>query len=235
MVAFETGFFSAQVEDKQASGLTEDGATGGPIALSTVAPATPSANSFTIYDAWTAITGNSNKQRQMESIARGQVLFNTRTFSINNVGGFNDFPGIANPAPGSTCGTCHNQHNAGSDFLPMSQRGIGTSGDSVASNGPAPDPKLPIFKLACQNGATNPFTGNVVMTTDLDAALITGKCADIGMFTVPPLRSLASHAPYFHDGSAATLPDVVNFYDKRFSIGLSPTEKADIANFLSAL
>ena len=35
------------------------------------------------------------------------------------------------------------------------------------------------------------------------------------------LRALASRAPYFHNGSAATLEDVVDFYDTRFSIGLT--------------
>jgi cytochrome c peroxidase len=64
---------------------------------------------------------------------------------------------------------------------------------------------------------------------------VTGKCADIGKITVPALRGLASRAPYFHDGAAATLTDVVNFYDRRFSIGLSAQDKIDLVNFLNAL
>ena len=44
-----------------------------------------------------------------------------------------------------------------------------------------------------------------------------------------------ARAPYFHDGSAATLADVVNFYDTRFRIGLSTQDKQDLVNFLSAL
>jgi cytochrome c peroxidase len=66
-------------------------------------------------------------------------------------------------------------------------------------------------------------------------ALISGKCADIGRLTVAPLRGLASRAPYFSDGSAATLLDVVNFYNQRFSIGLTDQDKQDLVNFLSAL
>lgn len=50
-----------------------------------------------------------------------------------------------------------------------------------------------------------------------------------------PLRGLASRAPYFHNGSALTLSDVVNFYDKRFSIGFTTQEKADLVAFLSSL
>ena len=51
----------------------------------------------------------------------------------------------------------------------------------------------------------------------------------------PILRGLAARAPYFHNGSAATLPDVVDFYDRRFRIGLTDREKSDLAAFLNAL
>jgi cytochrome c peroxidase len=51
----------------------------------------------------------------------------------------------------------------------------------------------------------------------------------------PILRGLAARAPYFHNGSAATLMDVVNFYDERFSIGFTSDQKQDLVNFLNAL
>jgi len=35
------------------------------------------------------------------------------------------------------------------------------------------------------------------------------------------MRGLAAHAPYFTDGSAATLTDVVNFYNKQFNMNLT--------------
>jgi len=46
---------------------------------------------------------------------------------------------------------------------------------------------------------------------------------------------LAARAPYFHNGSAATLMDVVNFYDPRFGIKFTEQEKKDLANFLTTL
>jgi cytochrome c peroxidase len=49
------------------------------------------------------------------------------------------------------------------------------------------------------------------------------------------LRSVASRPPYFHDGSAADLPAVVEFYNNRFNIGLTEAEKADLVAFLAAL
>jgi mono/diheme cytochrome c family protein len=52
-----------------------------------------------------------------------------------------------------------------------------------------------------------------------------------------PLRALWQHPPYFHDGSAATLLDVVNRYnnDMQFSLGLTEKEKADLVEFLKTL
>ena len=49
------------------------------------------------------------------------------------------------------------------------------------------------------------------------------------------LRGLAARAPYFHNGSAATLSDVVEFYNQGFGIGLTAQQKADLAAFLNAL
>ena len=74
-----------------------------------------------------------------------------------------------------------------------------------------------------------------MLVNDPGMGLVTGRCADIGKFSVPTLRGLASHAPYFHDGSANTIADEVYFYNKRFSMGLTRQEKTDLTNFLAAL
>ena len=58
--------------------------------------------------------------------------------------------------------------------------------------------------------------------------MITGKWADIGKFKGPILRALAARAPYFHNGSAETLEEVVEFYETRFNIGLTAREIADL-------
>lgn len=55
------------------------------------------------------------------------------------------------------------------------------------------------------------------------------------MYRTTPLRALWQHPPYFHDGSAATLPDVVNHYDTQFALGLTPAQKADLVEFLKSL
>jgi cytochrome c peroxidase len=75
----------------------------------------------------------------------------------------------------------------------------------------------------------------VIKTTDPGRALISGKWADIGKFKGPTLRALAARPPYFHNGSAGTLTDVVDFYDMRFGIGFTAQEKQDLVAFLRSL
>jgi cytochrome c peroxidase len=55
------------------------------------------------------------------------------------------------------------------------------------------------------------------------------------MYRTTPLRALWQHAPYFHDGSAATLLDVVNHYDTVLPLGLTERQKADLVEFLKSL
>ena len=65
--------------------------------------------------------------------------------------------------------------------------------------------------------------------------MVTGRWDDLGKFKVPVLRGLAARPPYFHDGSARTLEDVVQFYVERFDIHTSSRQNADLAAFLRAL
>jgi cytochrome c peroxidase len=55
------------------------------------------------------------------------------------------------------------------------------------------------------------------------------------MYRTTPLRGLALHPPYFHDGSAATLGDVVNHYDTVFNLGLTAQQKSDLVQYLRTL
>ncbi|WP_437329931.1 cytochrome-c peroxidase [Sorangium sp. So ce381] len=81
---------------------------------------------------------------------------------------------------------------------------------------------------------------------DVGRQRITGRTGDLGKFKVPGLRNIAASAPYMHDGSLATLEEVVDHYDRgglgHFStdpqideLGLSPDEKADLVAFLRSL
>ena len=48
-------------------------------------------------------------------------------------------------------------------------------------------------------------------------------------------RGLTARAPYFANGSAGDLTELVDFYDRRFRIGLTDKEKKDLTNFLGIL
>ena len=54
-------------------------------------------------------------------------------------------------------------------------------------------------------------------------------------YRTTPLRALWQHPPYFHDGSAATLADVVAHYNKVLSLGLSAAQQADLVEYLKTL
>jgi cytochrome c peroxidase len=129
------------------------------------------------------------------------------------------------------CGTCHDTPNVGNHSV-KAPLDIGIA-DAGALSPPALDISgLPVFTLRC---AAGPFAGRTYDVTDPGRALISGKCADIGKLKGPILRGLAARAPYFHNGSAATLMDVVNFYDERFHLNFSAQDKSDLVAFLGSL
>ena len=54
-------------------------------------------------------------------------------------------------------------------------------------------------------------------------------------YRTSPLKGVWQHAPYFHDGSAATLEDVVRTYDTRRALGLTNQQIADLVQYLKSL
>ena len=91
---------------------------------------------------------------------------------------------------------------------------------------------LPVFNVQCTDG---PMKGQTFQVTDLGVAMITGNCEDIGKTKVPVLRGLAGRSQYFHNGSATEIENLINFYNDRFQIGLTPQEMSDLAAFLETL
>ena len=55
------------------------------------------------------------------------------------------------------------------------------------------------------------------------------------LYRTSPLAGLWQHAPYFHDGSAATLDDVVRIYNTKRSLGLTSQQLADLREYLKSL
>src|SRR3546814_10362438 len=56
-----------------------------------------------------------------------------------------------------------------------------------------------------------------------------------GMYRTTPLRGLWQHAPYFHDGSAGTLADVVEAYNTKQDLRLTPRQKDNLVEYLKTL
>jgi hypothetical protein len=56
-----------------------------------------------------------------------------------------------------------------------------------------------------------------------------------GLYRTTPLRGLWQHAPYFHDGSAATLEDVVAHYDTHLKLGLDIEAMRNLVEYLKSL
>ncbi|MEO5560711.1 MAG: hypothetical protein ABIO49_12435 [Dokdonella sp.] len=229
IVGFETELATAQIRDDRAGYLNADDAMGGPrilaslrfhVGINDTLGADPTGALFnpasmTLFDAWTEDRGAARA-----SIVRGENLFNRKPITITGVGGLNDALGVAS-IPG-TCTTCHNAPNVGNHTVALPLN-IGLT-DATRRT-----PDMPLYTLR------NNATGETVQTTDPGRALLSGKWKDIGKFKGPVLRGLAARAPYFHNGFAATLEDVVDFYNTRFNIGFSVRDKKDLVAFMQSL
>lgn len=169
------------------------------------------------------------------SIARGSDIFLLRQFWLRDVAHINSI-GLGNPIK-RTCTTCHNAQMTGMDLAP-GWVDVGTANYPTWTEPPVFSDKaeLPVFKITCDRAAPpHPYLGRTIYTTDPGRALITGRCNDVGSLVMGQFRGLAARAPYFSNGSAATLRELVDFYDRRFDMKLSETEKQDLVNFLSVL
>ena len=256
IVAYEMGNFTAQIFDRAAGSLHDAGAQGGPEALAarsftfgendplgcdpsgaTCDPAVARFNPivFTEYDAWSRLRPH-GIDRARQAVARGQALFNTLPIAITGVSGINDDFNVKTVM--GTCTTCHDTPHAGNHSVPTPLNiGVaeppmphGAGGDGVHNRFGLPVADMPVYVLR-RKGSADDFK----LVTDPGRALITGKWKDVGRFKGPILRALAGRAPYFHNGSAATLLDVVNFYDVRFGLRLTDEERRDLVAFLRTL
>jgi hypothetical protein len=233
IVSFENALFTAQSSDNAAGLLTLKGGKGGPLRLSKQSYKDGINNPFSTRprafnpQAFKLFAGFKRNQRMdpvqlaaRQSIARGEIVFNQKQFPVSGVAGLNDVQGV--PRMTVTCTTCHNAPNAGGSSV----NGMMDIGVSAAARR---SPDVPLYTLQRLG------TDDVRQTTDPGRALITGKWEDVDKFKVSPMRGLSARAPYFHDGSAATLADVVEFYNVRFAINLSQQQKDDLTAFLAAL
>jgi hypothetical protein len=234
IIQFETQVYTAQVFDHGAKALTEPGGPGGLGPLNLFRETAGILNSpnkpvFLSFDQWKTSTAF------RQSVARGNDIFLNRTFWVKDVAHINSI-GLGNPAKRS-CALCHNAVMSGMDRAPgwvdLGTTNYPTWTEPKTWNEPG---ELPVFKLTCRSDAKpHPYLGRVIYSSDPGRALITGKCADIGSITMGQFRGLAARAPYFSNGSAKNLKELVDYYDRRFDMRFTTQEKEDLVNFLGVL
>lgn len=95
-----------------------------------------------------------------------------------------------------------------------------------------------IFAAACASCHAGPtYTDSPALhdpaETGMDPAYAARSAT--GLYRTTPLRALWQHPPYFHDGSAATLGDIVAHYDAFLGLELTLEQKLDLVEFLSSI
>jgi cytochrome c peroxidase len=220
----------------------------------------PNVPGYSIFDDWVNIDSAQNEAKENEGaseqhketiegaplreVARGQELFNHAKLTVPPDG----IPGLSE-APGATihCTTCHAKGNVGNNPDANFFVRIGTDSIPILTSLGAPG--VPLLNHAkdlpeyCLRPVSDPVpfsmaacgtrTGDV-KTTDPGRAMVTGDIADVGKFKPPILRDLAPRSPYFHAGVADTIDALVDFYNARFSIGLTPQQHTELTSFIEA-
>ena len=265
IVEFEMGLFTAQAHDRHAGGLADDGAQGGPSYLAKedyypgindTLGADPDGKAFnpaamTLFAPWANLPRDGadrdaeDRTEARRAIAAGEAIFDSAPVQITNGRGLNDNAALGKPASFvGNCTSCHDTPNIGNHSLPL-PLDIGTAHTSRSGMESDPAvasaltqlsmPDLPVYLI---NGCPNPFAPGEpesFYTSDPGKALITGQCSDFNRIKGPILRGLAARAPYFHNGAAADLRELVNFYNQRFSMQLTEEQKSDLIAFLNSL
>lgn len=212
---------------------------------------------MTTFKAWLKLVGNDTTTVSRRRIAHGEEIFNR---AVLHVPSDIVIPGLRGNR--AHCTTCHATINIGnhpdanffvrigSDSVPILQELADAHPeepslqDFVTRTKMLPQyclrslaagaPTLLAVPCGSYSGDSDKNIPGDVITSDPGRATITGKWADIGKFKPPILRGLAPRSPYFHGSAADSTVSIVDFYNARFNIGLTPLEKKDLVRFLEA-
>jgi len=140
------------------------------------------------------------------------------------------------------CATCHTVNQSFPFFTDQIYRNTGVAANHRAFNnlvlramGGSSSTKDKLAEMSLLDGSSS-----------LGRYLVTGNTLDLGAFRTPSLRNIELTAPYFHDGSAETLLDVVRFYAKGgndnptktwelLPLDLTEEDISDLVEFLKSL
>jgi cytochrome c peroxidase len=205
IVVYEERLAFAQQAVWAAGRLDACGGRGGPVNL---AAQDEVEGRFDLYDAWINLAPGSCTSKS-EDKKRAQIARGQEIFNAQNPNG-------------RRCGGCHNAANNGSHVG-------GGLFDVGASRAELRKPGMPLYTLR------NRTTFVERQTTDPGRAIRTGRWGDIDRFKTPSLRGLSARAPYFHNGIAGTLRDVVIHYEQALGFVYTPEERDALVAFLEAL
>lgn len=163
---------------------------------------------FDLYSAWIGIAPGSCTTRAADK-KRAQIARGQQLFNATNPNG-------------RSCNGCHNAANNGSNVN-------GALFDIGASRPEFREPGMPLYTLR------NKTTLEERQTTDPGRALRSGLWANLDRFKTPSLRGLSARAPYFHNGIAKTLEDVIVHYETALGFVYTNQEREDLVAFLEAL
>lgn len=205
IVAFEEGLSFAQTRVLGVGSLTTCGARGG---AANLAARAPTAGRFDLFDAWLGLAPGACTTPAADK-KRAQIARGQELFNNPNPGG-------------GSCQGCHDAANNGSNTN-------GLLFDIGASRAPLREAGMPLYTIR------NKSTLEERQTTDPGRAIRSGRWVDVDRFKVPSLRGLAARPPYFHNGVAKTLDQVVRHYEESLGFVFTPAERRDLVAFLEAL
>jgi hypothetical protein len=205
IVDFERSLSTTQIIDRQVGRLDRCGAQGDPEILSAQ---TLARGRWNLFDAWIGLEPGACGDKKGDK-RRAQIARGQELFNASNPNG-------------RACIGCHNSVNNGTNVDNL-LFDIGTV--SVEARTPG----LPLYTVR------NRATGETRQLTDTGKGNVTGLWADLGRFKTPSLRALAARAPYFHNGIAATLEDVVHHYETHLGFVFDEEQETDLVAFLEAL
>jgi len=206
IVAFEEALSFAQQSVVGAGRLDACGGRGGPEALAAQPPVN---GRFDLFDAWAEGVAQGACAQGQPAARRAQIARGQEIFNGTN-------------ANGRSCRGCHNAANNGSNVN-------GTLFDVGASRAEFRQPGMPLYTLRHKTTLVERHT------TDPGRAVRSGRWSDLDRFKVPSLRGLAARPPYFHNGIAPTLRDVVLHYEAAMGFQYAEEERAALVAFLEAL
>ena len=222
IIDYQLMVFQAQMKSNEAGPLNEWGGAAGPVFLShwgfyegiNTNPFNPDV--FTIFDGWKQPESGRPYSSARTSVARGQAVFNRKTFLIEGTQGNQDQAFLG------SCSSCHNTPAVGSHSVPRYFKTGVADALRRASD-------MPLYTFRHKQ------TGETVQLSDPGRALVSGRWNDLGAFKPVGLRGLSARLPLFHDGSASSIGAVLDHYQKRFKIDWTREERADLLAFLKAL